>query len=296
MLILRPISHDTVWGGEKLLPYSDRSTPRIGHLYSVLDGEGQSNTILNGAEAGKSFGQWFAANKQRVNLGQFDEFPLIIALVEARENLSLQVHPDDAMARELENRPRGKMESFVFLEAPADGTIAGCTVPTLAEVRERLERGEADSLAKRIPVRPGDYLFVEAGTMHALCAGSLVYEIEENVPYTYRFYDWGRTGADGKPRPVQIDKGLRSLNPSLCGQARPLSGRHTERSYSIELLEGVAEHRNDTASVECLTVLDGSAEIDGVRLDIGMTAVLLPGESLRIAGLKVMLARPVTGD
>ena len=138
MHILETISHETIWGGQKLMPYSDGCCNKIGHLYSLQCENGHSNMILNGSYQGKAFQEYFQENKDRFNLGNYSMFPLIIALVEANDNLSIQVHPDDELARKLENADYGKNESWFFIEAPKDGFIYnGCTSLNIDEVQKK---------------------------------------------------------------------------------------------------------------------------------------------------------------
>ena len=281
MLILETIVHDVVWGGEKIGPQIGLPGVRIGHLYSLVDQKGVSSTILNGEWKGKGFGSWFAAHKKSLGLEKFTEFPFVVAIVDAKENLSLQVHPDDALARSLEGAEFGKNESFYFLESPPLGTIASCPVDTIEAVQDILENGKAQDLVEYSPVAKGDYLYIQAGTLHALCAGSLVYEIEENVPYTYRVYDWGRLGDDGLPRPLQKEKALQCIQPQLRSQARPMQASETERLYAMKLVQGaqvaaaqIVEH------LECWTALDGPHEIEGIPVRLGTTVVLEAGERM----------------
>ena len=291
MLILETIIHDVVWGGKKIGPHIGVPGARIGHLYSLVDQKGVSSTILNGALKGTSFSNWFSASKKKLGLARFSEFPFVVAIVDARENLSLQVHPDDEQARALEGADFGKNESFYFLESPPLGTIASCPVDTIEAVRDILEHGSAQDLVEYSPVNKGDYLYIQAGTLHALCAGSLAYEIEENVPYTYRVYDWGRLGDDGLPRPLQKEKALQCIQPQLRALARPMKAIETERLYAMRLVEGgqvaaaqAVEH------LECWTALDGPHEIDGVPVCLGTTVVLEAGERMPLQGGTWMVA------
>lgn len=123
MLVLKTVAHETVWGGERLLPYASDKAGKIGHLYSLCCEAGMETAILNGPYKGKTFGSWFREHKEQFGLGAYDEFPLIIAMVEAHDNLSIQVHPDDRVAGEEEGAPYGKNESWFFMDAPKQGRI-----------------------------------------------------------------------------------------------------------------------------------------------------------------------------
>ena len=295
MLILKTIPHETIWGGQKLIPYTDGNFEKIGHLYSVMDDQGQSNMIMNGAYAGKDFHSYFEENKEKFHLEEYEQFPLIIALVEANDNLSIQVHPDDEVAKQEENRPYGKNESWYFIDAPESGCIYdGCLCDTVEEAVQQIELGNAEKITDRLPVKAGDYVYVEAGTLHALSTGSFLYEIEENCELTYRIYDFGRVGADGKPRETHIDKAVKALKPKLKSIAQPLKANEIigERRYTVQLLENVKGYRNTSNTLECVTLLEGNTLVENKELSVGTSIILEPGEEIVVNIVKAMMARP----
>ena len=131
MLVLDTIFDHPPWGGTKLLPLAPQAEENIGHLYSVYCREGISNRVKNGPLAGKTLNEVFPSFRGQVGMAALPYFPLTIALVDAREPLSIQVHPDDEAARALEGQRQGKRESWYFLNAPACGTIySGCRAAT----------------------------------------------------------------------------------------------------------------------------------------------------------------------
>jgi len=293
MLVLKTAPHETVWGGERLTPYAG-GAKKIGHLYSLCCEKGLETRILNGPYSGQPFDVWFQDHKERLGLGHYGEFPLIIALVEAREHLSIQVHPDDAVAGEEEGAPYGKNESWYFLDAPAQGSIFnGCTVTDCQEILSRLQAGDILSVAGRLPVEAGDYVYVEGGTLHALTAGSFLYEIEENSPWTYRLYDYDRLDSSGKPRELHISKAMKALKPELQSKVQKLEdGEQEERRYVLRKLEDVPSYKNESATVECVTLLRGSCTAEGVAAGVGTTIVLEPGEKIQGDLRLAIMARP----
>lgn len=181
MIVLETIQHETIWGGSKLAKIAGLEKTRIGHLYSVYCREGISNTILNGEWKGEKLNDSFSKWKKEFGMEDYEYFPLTIALTEANENLSIQVHPNDDMANKIEHISKGKRESWYFLQAPFSGSIInGCICETEKQKREMLEEKKYIEMADKLPVCVGDYVFVEPGTLHSLTAGSLVYEIEED--------------------------------------------------------------------------------------------------------------------
>lgn len=293
MLILKTAAHETVWGGEKLQQYSDVNG-KIGHLYSLSCEKGLETMILNGPYKDKPFSYWFKKHKEQFGLGSYDEFPLIIALVEAHDNLSIQVHPDDKIAKAEEGAPYGKNESWFFLEAPKQGAIYdGCTAKDNREVLERLQAGDLMSIVDTLSVEAGDYVYVEAGTLHALTAGSFLYEIEENSPWTYRLYDYDRIDEQGNKRELHIEKAIKALKPQLKSKVLRLEdGYQEERRYILRKLERVAEYQNESPTLECVTLLEGDCEQEHIKIAIGTTIVLEPGERIEGNLALAMVARP----
>ncbi|MBR3622845.1 MAG: class I mannose-6-phosphate isomerase [Selenomonadaceae bacterium] len=294
MLILDTVAHDTIWGGEKLLPYAKENCKRIGHLYSLCSEKGLENRILNGKYKGMTFDAYFKENKRKFGLDKYDEFPLIIALVEARENLSIQVHPDDVVAKEEEGAAYGKNESWLFIEAPTSGFIYnGCIANDKEEVKKSIDAGDCLSVVDKLPVRAGDYVYVEGGTLHAISAGAYLYEIEENSPWTYRFYDFDRTDANGNKRELHEEKALKALKCELKSKKTVMGDEPIEeRRYIIKKLTAKKSYVNESGTLECITVIEGEFEAESIKGTTGTTVVLEPGESLAGDLNFAIVARP----
>ena len=294
MLIIKTMVHETIWGGEKLTPYSGTDNKKIGHLYSLISNGELESEILNGKYAGQKFKKYFDENKDRFGLSKFKEFPFLLALVDATDDLSLQVHPNDEMAKKLENADFGKNESWYFLDAPKTGKIFdGCKAKTSEELREKVAQNKYDDVIDYLEVKSSDYVYIEAGTMHAMAAGSLVYEIEENCNATYRVYDFDRIDKDGKKRPLQTENALDSIDVSLKSKAVPFEGEKIERLYSTQLFKDVEEYTNNSNTLECLTVINGTSEIENFKIRRGVTIVLEPNETVTLNKSEFVIARPL---
>jgi mannose-6-phosphate isomerase len=281
--ILEPVPHPTLWGGTKLSKYVKNNNEKLGHLYLVNGHKEMSNRILNGEETGKSLKEVFEMHKDEWNLSEYDEFPLTIALVDASESLSIQVHPDDVTAQRLEGKKIGKAESWLFLEAPKYGWIYdGCTLENREQVENAVKKGKMEEVTEHLSIRQNDYVYVEAGTLHAMTAGSLVYEIEYGSDYTYRFYDYGRTDANGNSRPLHIDKALEAIKPNVKSDVKQYKGDDwlSEENYEIRRVKGLDDYRNFESEIECLTVIEGKGNCDGIAIESGMSIILFPGEGL----------------
>lgn len=294
MIILDTVAHETIWGGQKLVPYAKEKVDKIGHLYSLCCEKGLENHILNGRYKGKAFQEYFLDVREQYGLSQYEEFPLIIALVEANDNLSIQVHPDDVVAKEEEGAAYGKNESWFFLEAPKSGTIFnGCLAENNMQVEVKMQEDDLMSVVDELAVRAGDYVYVEAGTLHALSAGSFLYEIEENSPWTYRMFDYRRVDANGKTRELHIDKAMKALKVHLKSEAVALGvEKQEERRYILQKLEMLTEYKNTSDTLQCVTFIRGEALLEDCQVTVGTTVVLEPGESIRGNIELAMVAQP----
>ncbi len=283
MYVLEPIIHETIWGGQKLRGFYNNDYQRVGHLYSVYCRDTMSNRILNETSQNEFFSTVFNRIKHKFNLQQHRLFPLTIALTEAHENLSIQVHPDDKMADSIEHGARGKRESWYFIDAPDSGYIYnGCYNYNKKELKSALDRNDFIANVKPLYVKPGDYIFVKPGTIHALTAGSLVYEIEEGGDFTYRLFDFNRLDKNGETRELHVEKGFMALNPLQSSEVKryPHSGIITEETYITHKLVSTCQYVNTSNSLVCFTLINGHCICDSIRITGGMTVILLPNEMI----------------
>lgn len=226
-LLFNQVLLEKVWGGHSIheWKYGISSHEAIGESWEIHT----KNVISNGAFAGKTLQEVidsfpFEMTGRRESI----EFPLLVKLLDAREWLSVQVHPDDALAMELEGEPRGKTECWYILSAEANAQIQydlkiGSNIQEYSE--SILQRKPTEQL-EFLDVKAGDVIFVPAGTVHAIGPGIMLYELQQTSDTTYRLYDWDRPGLDGKPRELHIDKGLK------C--SRPGAGSFPYHQYPIE--------------------------------------------------------------
>ncbi len=295
MFILNTIAHNTIWGGTKLVKLTDGSEDRVGHLYSVIGTAEKSCNIISGSNRGKSLYDWFLDNRSRFGWENIQHFPITTALVDAAQDLSIQVHPDDETAAKLENGAVGKNESFYFITAPEDGKmVCACACNTFEEFLDRVNNKDFDSIIGTIDVKSGDYVYVPAGTLHSLSAGSLVYEIEEACELTYRVYDYGRLDDNGNLRPLHIEKSIASIHVENRGIVKSYAKEPVieEKKYFTSLIKGAEKYSNTSNRPECLTLLAGKVTIDGVDAIMGNTIILEPGETLNQPVELAVMARP----
>lgn len=211
-LLLASTLHVKVWGGRQFAEHFNLELPTdepYGESWELHD----TSTIINGHLAGQTLGdalQIYGAELIGVGNDPAEGFPLLAKLLDAQDWLSVQVHPNDEQANQLEGEPRGKTEAWVILSA-GEGSelVIGITPNTPREtVAHAIETSTLENYLVRQPVQAGDVLFIPAGTVHAIGPDILLYEIQQSSDTTYRLYDWGRMGLDGNPRPLHIEKSL----------------------------------------------------------------------------------------
>ncbi|HIE10827.1 MAG TPA: mannose-6-phosphate isomerase [Kiritimatiellae bacterium] len=215
-LILKPAYKDYIWGGDRIIRTYHRNEPPgiYAESWEVSDRPEGMTTVCNGAWAGSPLadlvrqmgaeliGEGFAGGK----------FPLLIKLIDSRQRLSVQVHPDDSTAKRLGSEP--KTEAWYVLEADVGARVfAGLRRGVgRAELMDAMAEKNFESILRSLPVNRGDVIFIPGGRVHAIDAGCLLYEVQQNSNTTYRLYDWDRTGPDGRPRKLHIREALESIH------------------------------------------------------------------------------------
>ncbi len=233
-LRFEPIFKHNLWGGHRLPAFLNRTPPHddpIGEAWVLSDVDGSPSRVTGGLLEGTTLREMLAGDPARV-LGKSPapqgRFPLLLKFLDTRQELSVQVHPNDEQAAKLGPGMFGKTEAWVVLEAnPRTSRIYAGYVPgvTAALFRKALEsKTVPDTLYSFTPV-PGDCVFLEAGTVHAIGADILLFEVQQTSDITYRLYDWDRVDAKtGKPRQLHIDEGLAcaDFGRGPCPPVRPV--------------------------------------------------------------------------
>ena len=214
-LKLKPAFQDYIWGGTRLRDEfgKDCDFERIAESWELSCHPAGLAVIINSVYKGLTLKEYLEQDwSARVGEGaaSFSSFPVLIKLIDAAQDLSVQVHPDDRYARENENGESGKSECWYVVDCEEGAALAyGFNRElTKEEFRAHITEGTLLDVVRLVPVHKGDVFFIEAGTLHAIGAGILIAEIQQNSNITYRIYDYDRVGDDGKPRPLQIDRAV----------------------------------------------------------------------------------------
>ncbi|HKI70551.1 MAG TPA: type I phosphomannose isomerase catalytic subunit, partial [Verrucomicrobiae bacterium] len=213
-----PIFKERVWGGRNLERLYYKALPHnvpIGESWEISDRPGDVSIIANGPLAGKDL-HWLLENHPKELLGsvkpQNGRFPLLIKILDAQEKLSLQVHPPPARAVELGGEPKTEMW-YIADAAPAAELYVGLRHGvTKAEFERRIHDGTVAHCVHHNLVSAGDAMFLPSGRVHAIGAGLVIFEIQQNSDTTYRVFDWNRVGFDGKPRELHVPQSLASID------------------------------------------------------------------------------------
>lgn len=227
-LKFRPIFKERVWGGRNLERLYQKKLPEktlVGESWEVTDRPEGISEIENGPLAGKTL-RWLMENHREALLGPAKEsterFPLLIKILDAQETLSLQVHPPVKVAAQLGGEAKTEMWYIADATPDADlyvGLKKGVTRQTFESA---IAAGTVAECVHRIPVKAGDVMFLPSGRLHAIGAGNVIFEIQQNSDTTYRVFDWNRMGIDGKPRDLHVSQSLASIDfldfePRLIG-------------------------------------------------------------------------------
>jgi len=229
-LTFHPIFKERIWGGRNLERLYGKPLPPgapIGESWEISDRPGNANIITNGPLAGKNL-RWLMENHGRELLGSAKSpagrFPLLLKILDAQKNLSLQVHPPAHQAAELGGEPKTEMW-YVADAAPGAELFVGLKRGTTrADFEHKLRDGAVADCFHRVPVRAGDAIFLPSGRVHAIGEGLVIFEIQQSSDTTYRVFDWNRVGLDGQPRELHVVESLASIDfndfePALVASA-----------------------------------------------------------------------------
>ena len=210
ILFLEPVFKQMIWGGRQLADQFGYEIPgdRTGECWAVSAHPNGDCVVREGAYQGKTLSQLWKEEPGLFGNSDLDRFPLLVKIIDAKDDLSIQVHPDDAYAGENENGSLGKTECWYILDCPEKASlVVGHNAGSRQELQEMIEQERWGELIREIPVKKGDFIQINPGTVHAIKGGLMILETQQNSDITYRVYDYGRL-TDGKPRQLHVKQSI----------------------------------------------------------------------------------------
>ena len=302
-LRFEPVYQPRIWGGRRLETLLHRRLPSgnaYGESWDICDHDAGQSIVESGPLAGWALHELFTTRKEEL-LGHSgrhvpcpplpDRFPLMLKYLDAADRLSVQVHPDDRMAAQLDPPDLGKTEAWTVVAASPGSLIYAGLKPgvTPAKLARSIRPGTGRRWLHAFAAVPGDCVLLPAGTVHALGAGLLVAEIQQASDITFRMFDWNRVGPDGKPRQLHVEQALEAINFDQ-GQIQPRQPQPTEHPSRCRLVDcdkflldrwdfSTPEAIGGDGRCHIITVLEGSLAVEGDPADAPLSrgrTVLLP--------------------
>ena len=307
-LLFEEVYVEKIWGGHRMLDIFGKDQPTdvpIGESWEIADREKPEETsvVRNGPFAGKTLPEVIAMLGKDlmgdVPLNKFGRFPLLVKILDAEDVLSVQVHPDDHLAAEFNEPDPGKTEMWYVLDAD-EGSALVCGLKntvTREDFDAALKSGAMEDVMAHIPVSPGDSVLLMPGTIHALGKGILAAEIQVNSDLTYRLYDWGRVGLDGKPRRLDVEKSMNTIDFDM-EEPKILRGGPSEITETREAVLAECKYFNvrlaDNLGNNALASAPGSCAI--LFVITGECAIHWGGEELTAApGTSILIPAALQG-
>ena len=280
---------ERVWGGRELEKVFGRELPTnespYGEAWEMTDRTDEQSLVNHGPLKGNSLNELWQSKRDDIFGSGFEDtqrFPLLIKILDARDKLSIQVHPPAAIASELGGEP--KTEMWYIADAAPDaklyvGLKAGVTK---ADFHDAIEKGEVGEAVHCITPKRGDSIFIPSGRLHAIGAGLLIYEIQQNSDTTYRVFDWNRMGLDGNPRELHIEPSMRCIDfDDVEPNMDQPNGINLARCpyFSVDRINiaaNAALTNPDTERFSIVTVISGEIESGDGRIHKTGDFLLLP--------------------
>jgi mannose-6-phosphate isomerase len=277
-LTFEPIFMERIWGGRRLESEFGKKLPAqkpIGESWEIVDRPEAQSIVRNGLLRGKTLHELWTQNRDEIfgDVPDAPRFPLLLKLLDAHDKLSLQVHPPEKVAKRLGGEPKTEFWYVAATNPGANLYIGFREAITRDQFEKTLRDGTAADYVHKIRVKPSDTVFLPAGRFHAVGAGNLLIEIQQNSDTTYRVFDWNRVDDQGKPRQLHVDQALQCIDfddvrPGLLESEGELLLRHDLfeiQKWNLDSPREIAA-RGQFAIACCLT---GSLRCADVRLRRG---------------------------
>ncbi len=291
ILFLNPVFKQMIWGGNRLgtdwgypIPGDD-----TGECWAVSAHPNGDCVVREGVYAGRTLSELWEKEPSLFGNTGLDRFPLLIKIIDAKSDLSIQVHPDDTYAKKNENGSLGKTECWYILDCPEDAALViGHNASSKEELRDMIEEKRWGELIREIPVKKGDFIQIDPGTVHAIKGGLMILETQQNSDITYRVYDYDRL-SNGKPRELHIEKSIdvitvpaKPVEESVMtpaglpeNQMNPLIVCDYYKVWKLDVTAPVTFSQDEPFLI--MSVIEGSGLLDGQLIKKGDHFILPSG-------------------
>ncbi len=283
ILKINPVFKEMIWGGHKLKDVYNFDIPsdHTGECWAISAHKNGDCSVANGEFAGQTLATLWNEHRELFGNIEGEQFPLLVKIIDACNDLSVQVHPDDAYAKAHENS-LGKTECWYVLDAD-EGTqmVMGHHAKTKQELITAINNDDYDNLLNKFPIKKGDFFYIPSGTIHAICSGSLIYEAQQSSDITYRVYDYHRKDANGNERQLHVKQSIdvatvpykpydvsnQVVTKMENGKATQLvaSEFFTVTKYDLDGKNVITNNK----PFQMVTVVAGSGTIDGMDVKMG---------------------------
>lgn len=298
-LTFKPLYMERVWGGRELERVYGRTLPDprqpIGESWEIVDREQEQSIVDHGPLAGTSLHELWTTRREEIfgaGSGGQPRFPLLIKVLDARADLSLQVHPPLHLAAGLGGEPKTEMWFIADCEPGAKLYLGLKRGVTMADFEQAITNGTVAACVHAVTPQPGDSIFIPSGRLHAIGAGFLIHEIQQNSDTTYRVFDWNRPGLDGRSRELHIAQSLASIDFTDFEPVmdRPAGDTLAACAYFITtrktLTAGQTLANPEPGNFSILSVIGGALECAGGRRFAKGQFLLLPRAAAPLTALE----------
>jgi len=308
ILFLEPIFKERIWGGQALRDIFGYEIPEgnIGECWGISAHQNGDCLVQNGQYEGKRLSELWKEAPHLFGNPTEEQFPLLVKILDASADLSVQVHPDDAYAHQFESGELGKTECWYVLDCADDAEIViGHNATSKEEAATMIEAGNWDQFLRRIKIKPGDFFYIPAGTIHGICKNTLILEVQQSSDTTYRLYDYERLDDAGNKRDLHIEKSLDVMTvphedvifdgKSFTSETACTRTYVDNAFFSVKKCEIKGDFTlNQEKDYALVSIINGMGEVEGTKIGKG-DHFIVPAtcEEVRFTGeMEFMVATP----
>ena len=305
---LVPVFKEKIWGGRKLETEFGYEIPAgpVGECWAISAHPAGDDEIASGEYAGRTLSWLWDEHRELFGNCEGDRFPLLVKIIDAKDDLSIQVHPDNDYAAEHEDGSLGKKECWYVLSAePGQTIVVGQRAHSREEFAQMVEEGRWSELLNEIPIKAGDFFQIDPGTVHAIKGGTVILESQQSSDVTYRVYDYDRKQDDGTLRPLHMQQALDVIDfdraPLTSGEVEltgPVTTLEQNECYTVDLVRVGEDGNAAELAVEtphpftCISVIEGEGVVNGREVKKGTHLLALSAcDTLELSGtMQVVLS------